>query len=60
MSSFAKFSESPIAAEGGLSKPARAAEDPYHALDDLMAAVEALCPIWPPRDTLSRSSRMLL
>jgi hypothetical protein len=25
-------------------------EDPYRVLDDLMAVVEALCPVWPPRE----------
>lgn len=25
-------------------------DDPYRALDDLMAVVEALCPVWPPRE----------
>lgn len=25
-------------------------DDPYRVLDDLMAVVEALCPVWPPRE----------
>lgn len=49
-----------LAADGGLS-PARAREkDPYQALDDLMAAVEALCPVWPPRTEPTITRRMLL
>lgn len=27
------------------------ARDPFEALDDLMAVVEALCPTWPQRAT---------
>jgi hypothetical protein len=34
--------------------------DPYQALDDLMAAVEALCPTWPQRGTFVNSGAMLL
>jgi hypothetical protein len=29
-------------------------------LDDLMAVVEALCPVWPRRDTFVADGRMLL
>jgi hypothetical protein len=25
-------------------------DDPYRVLDDLMAVIEALCPVWPPRE----------
>jgi hypothetical protein len=39
--------------------PARLS-DPYQALDDLMVAVEALCPVWPPREPLRSGPRMLL
>jgi hypothetical protein len=49
MTSFAKPAEPPFAAAGGLHAPVRREDDPYRALDDLMAAVEALCPVWPPR-----------
>ena len=28
-----------------------APSDPFQALDDLMAMVEELCSVWPPRDT---------
>ena len=60
MSSVAKSVESPIAAEGGIDSPRHPEEDPYQALDDLMAAVEILCPVWPPRDALRMGSNLLL
>jgi hypothetical protein len=57
MPSFPSSAEPPFAAEG--STPS-APEDPFRALDDLMAAVEALCPEWPARPPLRGGSRMLL
>ena len=60
MNSFAKSVDAPFAAEGGLDAPVRREEDPYRTLDDLMAAVEALCPVWPPRDVFVNGGRMLL
>lgn len=38
-------------ADAGVSIPSEAGPDPFAALDDLMSAVEALCPSWPPRAT---------
>lgn len=52
MSSFVKSGETPFAAGAGRPAPPARAEDPYAALDDLMAAVEALCPEWPARDRI--------
>ena len=60
MSSFAKSVEPPLAAEAGLDAPVRREEDPYRTLDDLMAAVEALCPVWPPREGFVNGGRRLL
>jgi hypothetical protein len=60
MSSFAKPAEPPFAAEAGLGAPLHDGEDPYRALDELMAAVEALCPVWPPRTGFVDGGRMLL
>ena len=60
MSSFAKSAEPRFAADGGLDAPVRREEDPYRTLDDLMAAVEALCPVWPPRAGFVNGGRMLL
>ena len=57
MSSFAKFPEPPFAADAGLAAPAYLEQDPYRALDDLMAAVEALCPVWPHRDQITEGAR---
>jgi len=34
--------------------------DPLEALDDLMAVIEAFCPIWPQRETFADSARFLL
>jgi hypothetical protein len=58
MSSFETPADLPIAPSGGVRSSAISDEDRYHALDDLMAAVEALCPTWPagkvdaPMDTM--------
>ena len=52
--------ETPLAGEGGLSAPAWAGEDPYQALDDLMAVVETLCPVWPQRAKFVDGGKMLL
>lgn len=61
MSSFADSAEPPIAGNPGVRAPPLAGDaDPYHALDDLMAAVEALCPVWPPRAGFRAEARLLL
>lgn len=60
MSSCEKPAKTPLSAEGGLWAPVRAEEDPYRALDDLMAAIELLCPRWPRRDAPGPGGRMLL
>ena len=53
--------ESPFAAGAGVAAaPPTAEGDPYRALADLMVAVEALCPVWPPRDVFRDGGRMLL
>lgn len=52
--------EQPFAADGGIQVPADVAADPYQALDDLMAAIEALCPSWPQRDTYINTGALLL
>ena len=53
--------DQPLVRDGGLPD-ARAAtdRDPFEALDDLMAVVEALCPTWPQRGTFEESSKFLL
>ncbi len=60
MNSCAKSTDPPLAASGGVIAPVRDREDPYRALDDLMAVVEALCPLWPQRDVFLDGGRMLL
>jgi len=36
-------------------QPSTAVTDPFRALDDLMAVVEALCPRWPARPALTQT-----
>lgn len=56
----ATASEPPFAAGGGRKMPPRFEEDPLKALDDLMAAIEALCPVWPARERTINGHKMLL
>lgn len=49
-----------LVADGGTPAGTPRAGDPFEALDDLMAVVEALCPAWPPRDGFSTMPNMLL
>ncbi len=60
MSSFEKPPESPLASDSGVYASIPSPPDPYQALDDLMAAVEALCPRWPMRGTFVGADEMLL
>jgi len=60
MNSSNKRAEPPIAAEGGVRSPLDPHGDPYRALDDLMAAVEVLCPRWPGREACGNERTMLL
>lgn len=55
-----KENDQPFVAEGGISLPIPVPADPYAALDDLMKVVEALCPIWPERETFKEGSYWLL
>ena len=41
----------PLVADGGSPAVTQPAGDPFEALDDLMALVEALCPTWPHRES---------
>ena len=50
----------PIADEAGVTAPIIPAADPYQALDDLMAVVEALCPSWQARRIFTGTETMLL
>jgi hypothetical protein len=52
--------DAPLIAEGGQRAAPQAGEDPFGALDDLMAASEALWPVWPARKTFANAAAMLL
>ena len=41
----------PFVADGGIQVATVSCDDPYVILDDLMAVVEILCPVWPMRET---------
>jgi hypothetical protein len=60
MSSLKKPIEQPFAGAGGIQVPHSPPADPYQALDDLMTAVEILCPAWPMRETFKDAGGMLL
>lgn len=60
MSSSGKSTDAPLAADGGLRAGPNVPDDPYQALDDLMATVEALCPVWPQRPPFAGGTKMLL
>ena len=60
MKSLTNQIDPPFAADGGVEAPSPPAADPYLALDDLMAAVEALCPVWPERECFVDGGKMLL
>lgn len=60
MNSCERCVEAPIAAEGGLPAAAPCGDDPWRALDELMAVVEALCPEWPERPTFREDAKFLL
>jgi len=56
MSSSEKSTNAPIVAEGGVESPLPVPADPYQALDELMAVLEELCPVWPTRPTFKNES----
>lgn len=57
MNSSNKPSEHIFAGSGGMPMTTTDEGDPLEAFDNLMAAVENLCPVWPPRDTFERFSQ---
>jgi hypothetical protein len=59
MSSYTKSTDQPFVAEGGIGRVPKREEDPFRALDDLMAVV-ALCPRWPERRPFERTDDMRL
>ena len=50
----------PFAAEGGIATSPAGSRDPFEMLDDLMAVIEALCPVWPQRETFAGATQFLL
>lgn len=60
MSSFGTLPDPPLASDSGVYASITAPDDPYRTLDDLMAVVEALCPVWPERGTFVSADGMLL
>ncbi len=45
----------PLTADGGLQASSPDLEDPFARLDDLMQVIEALCPIYPERETFAHT-----
>lgn len=60
MNYFAKSTEPLSAGDAGVNDFGHREEDPFRTIDDLMAVVEALCPVWPERDAFVNGGRMLL
>ncbi len=60
MSSSARSTEAPLAADAGLDAAPSVPDDHYQALDDLMVVVEALCPVWPQRPPFAGGTKMVL
>ena len=50
----AKADRAHLAAEAGISPAPLDARDAFEVFDDLMKVVEALCPMWPPRETSAK------
>lgn len=55
-----RFPATVLVADGGAPPALVAVRDPFEALDDLMVVVEALCPIWPPREAATRMADLRL
>ena len=47
----AESGDQPLVTEGGLQEDISSNRDPFEILNDLMLVVEALCPVWPERET---------
>lgn len=59
MSSCKKSTEY-FVAEGGIAASLNSERDPFEVLDDLMVVVEALCPVWPQRETFKKAHKLRL
>jgi hypothetical protein len=60
MNSSDTLADQPCVNGGGIEVMVPPDDDPYRALDELMAVVEALCPEWPERGVFVHSEKMLL
>ncbi|HEY6643095.1 hypothetical protein [Povalibacter sp.] len=60
MKSLPNSIDQPFANDGGIQPPVAPDDDPFRTLDELMAVVEALCPVWPERGVFVDSGKMLL
>lgn len=60
MTSSGKRTDQPLANDAGVAVSIAPDDDPYRALDELMAVVEELCPQWPERGVFVDSGKMLL
>lgn len=60
MNSSMKSNDQPLAGGGGILAPMPHDDDPYRTLDELMAVIEVLCPVWPQRESFVSMDRMLL
>jgi hypothetical protein len=60
MNSYKNSTDQPLAGDGGITEVPHREGDPFQALDELMAVVEALCPRWPEREIFRGGDRMLL
>lgn len=50
----------PLTADGGIQASSPDVEDPFARLDDLMQVIEALCPIYPERETFTHAGEFKL
>lgn len=60
MTSCTKPTEYFFAGSGGVIAPVNSERDPFEVLDDLMVVIEALCPVWPHRETFENADRLRL
>lgn len=60
MTSSSNSPDQPFASDAGIEVPVVPDDDPYRALDELMAVVEELCPEYPERGVFVDGGKMLL
>lgn len=60
MNSYTKSTKYFFAGSGGIVASVSSERDPFEVLDDLMVVIEALCPVWPHRETFENAHRLRL